>query len=109
MAEVAIARQMFQEICGSSRSYGRSSHQRQRRTSDGRAVKANTPEECVPMSGKIGQMRPSNAVRTVWDAEAIDTSHLGFRPIQKIATIHARQDSFGESRLRDTAVVGVGR
>ena len=27
-------------------------------------------------------MRPSNAVRTVWDAEAIDTSHLGFRPIQ---------------------------
>src|SRR5262249_58578496 len=31
----------------------------------------------------------SNAVRTVWDAEAIDTSHLGFRPIQKIATIHA--------------------
>ena len=34
-------------------------------------------------------MRPSNAVRTVWDAEAIDTSHLGFRPIQKIATVHA--------------------
>ena len=34
-------------------------------------------------------MRPSNAVRTVWDAEAIDTSHLDFRPIQKIATIHA--------------------
>ena len=35
------------------------------------------------------QMRPSNAVRTVWDAGAIDTSYLGFRPIQKIATIHA--------------------
>jgi hypothetical protein len=34
-------------------------------------------------------MSPSNAVRTVWDAEAIDTSHLGFWPIQKIATIHA--------------------
>jgi len=34
-------------------------------------------------------MRPSNAVRTVWDAEAIDTSHLGFRPIQKIATVQA--------------------
>src|SRR5262245_11964600 len=30
----------------------------------------------------------SNAVRTVWNAGAIDTSHLGFRPIQKIATIH---------------------
>jgi len=26
---------------------------------------------------------------TVWDAEAIDTSHLGFRPIQKITIIHA--------------------
>src|SRR5262249_43475577 len=34
-------------------------------------------------------MRPSNAVRTVWNAGAIDTLHLGFRPIQKIATIHA--------------------
>ena len=34
-------------------------------------------------------MKPSNAVRTVWHAEAIDTSHLGFRSIQKIATIHA--------------------
>lgn len=33
-------------------------------------------------------MRPSNAVWTVWDAEVIDTSHLGFRPIHKIATIH---------------------
>jgi len=28
-------------------------------------------------------------VRTVWDADAIDTSYIGFRPIQKIATIHA--------------------
>jgi len=34
-------------------------------------------------------MRPSNAVRTVWNAGAVDTLHLGFRPIQKIATIHA--------------------
>jgi hypothetical protein len=33
-------------------------------------------------------MRPTNAVRTVWDAEAIDTPHIGFRPNQKIATIH---------------------
>jgi hypothetical protein len=42
-----------------------------------------------PYVRKNRQMRPSNAVRTVWDAEAIDTSHLGFRPIQKIATIHS--------------------
>src|SRR5262249_31140416 len=25
-------------------------------------------------------MRPSNAVRTVWNAGAVDTLHLGFRP-----------------------------
>jgi hypothetical protein len=54
-------------------------------------------------------MRLSNAVRTVWDAEAIDTSHLGFRPIQKLLPSTPVQGSFGESRLRDTAVVGVGR
>jgi len=42
-----------------------------------------------PYVRKNRQMRPSNAVRTVWDAKAIDTSHLGFRSIQKIATIHA--------------------
>jgi len=35
------------------------------------------------------QMRPSNAVRTVWNGGAIGTSHPGFRPIQKIATIDA--------------------
>src|SRR5262245_51293255 len=38
------------------------------------------------------QMIPSNAVRTVWDAGAVDTLHLGFRPIQKIATIHASSE-----------------
>jgi hypothetical protein len=40
------------------------------------------------MSGGNRQMRPLNAVPTLWDPEAIDTSHLGFRLIQKIATIH---------------------
>jgi hypothetical protein len=29
-----------------------------------------------PYVRKNRQMRPSNAVRTVWNAEAIDTSHL---------------------------------
>src|SRR5262249_48079722 len=33
-------------------------------------------------------MRPSNAVRTVWSAGVIDTSHLGFQPVQKTPTIH---------------------
>jgi len=48
-------------------------------------------------------MRPSNAVRTVWNAGAIDTSHLGFRPIQKIATIHA---SSGFIREIPTKLIG---
>ncbi len=47
-------------------------------------IMRSIPEDC-----HLGQMRPSNAVRTVWNAGAIDTSHLRFRPIQKIATIHA--------------------
>jgi hypothetical protein len=35
------------------------------------------PTEGVrPYVRKNRQMRPSNAVRTVWNAEAIDTSHL---------------------------------
>jgi hypothetical protein len=88
IAEVAIPRQMFQEILRLIAELRRSQPQRWRKTFDGRAFKANTPEECIPMSGKR-QMRPSNAVRTVWDAEAIGTSHPGFGPIQKIATIHA--------------------
>jgi hypothetical protein len=39
--------------------------------------------------------------------EAIDTSSIGFRPIQKIATIHASSGSFGESRLKRVPVYRV--
>jgi hypothetical protein len=49
-------------------------------------------------------MRLSNAVQTVWDAEAIDTSHLGFPPIQKIATIHA-----SSGLIREIAIKGSER
>src|SRR5215472_9043479 len=45
-------------------------------------------------------MRPSNAVRTVWDAEAVDTSHLGFRPSRKLLPSTPVRGSFGESRLK---------
>jgi hypothetical protein len=51
MAEVAIPRQMFQEILNC----GRSHHRRWRKTFDGRAFKSNKSEECVPMSGKIAR------------------------------------------------------
>jgi len=49
-------------------------------------------------------MRPSNAVRTVWDAEAIDTSHLGFRPSRKLLPSTPVWGSFGESRVKAGAV-----
>jgi Transposase DDE domain group 1 len=47
MAEVAITRQMFQEIPGLSRNYGRSHHPRQHEAFDCRAFKSNRQEECV--------------------------------------------------------------
>ena len=46
-------------------------------------------ENCASLIPSRVFQQPANAVRTVWNAGAIDTSHLGFRPIQKIATIHA--------------------
>jgi hypothetical protein len=47
------------------------------------------PTEGVrPYVRKNRQMRPSNAVRTVWNAEAIVTSHL-LPSNPEIATIHA--------------------
>src|SRR6516162_1203832 len=50
------------------------------------------------------QMRPSNAVRTVWDAEAIDTSHISFRPSRKLLPSTPVWGSFGESRVKAGAV-----
>jgi hypothetical protein len=49
---------------------------------------AATDAEPPPPPAPEPIMRPSNAVRAGWDAEAIDTSYIGFRPTQKIATIH---------------------
>jgi hypothetical protein len=51
------------------------------------------------MSGENRQMRPSNAVRTVWDAEAIDTSHLASGQSRKLLPSTPVRGSFGESRL----------
>ena len=53
-----------------------------------------------PYVRKNRQMRPSNAVRTVWDAEAIDTSHLGLRPSRKLLPSTPVRGSFGESRIK---------
>jgi hypothetical protein len=89
MAEVAIARQMFQEILRLIAEL---------RPQPPPALAQDVRWSCVqgqqtggvrPYVRKNRQMRPSNAVRTVRDAETIDTPHLGFRSIQKIATIHA--------------------
>ena len=53
--------------------------------------RATKPDECVSMSGKIPQMRPANAVRTVWNAGAIDTSHP--------ASGQSRRLPLGQSRI----------
>src|SRR5262245_7573425 len=50
--------------------------------------RAGKTRTLMPVWDSSGESR-SNAVRTVWNAGAVDTLHLGFRPIQKIATIHA--------------------
>ena len=41
------------------------------------------------MPGKMGQIRPSNAIRTPRMATAGRTWQLGFQPVQKMPTIHA--------------------
>src|SRR5262249_27955274 len=76
MAEVAIPRQMFQEILRLIAEL---------RPQPPPALAQDVRWSCVqgqqtggvrPYVRKNRQMRPSNAVRTVWNAEAIDTSHL---------------------------------
>jgi hypothetical protein len=63
MAEVAIARQMFQGIfCRSSRNCGRSHHQRQHETFDSHAFKSNRQESC-PRKTILGGSRSYIHVR----------------------------------------------
>jgi arylsulfatase A-like enzyme len=50
-------------------------------------------------------MRPSNAVRTVWDAEAIDTSQLGFGQSRKLLPSTPVRGSFRESRMKGYKIV----
>ena len=56
MAEVAIPRQMFQEILRLIADYGRSHHQRQREARDCHAFTSNRREECVQMPAKIARL-----------------------------------------------------
>ena len=59
------------------------------------------PTEGVgPYVRKNRQMRPSNAVRTVWNAEAIDTSHLS-----KVQSVDQRMRLGMRCRLSPTADV----
>src|SRR5262249_34636420 len=55
--------QCSKRYCGSSRSYGRSHHQRQRETFDGHAFKSNRQKECVQMPGKMARSDPRPSVR----------------------------------------------
>ena len=58
MAEVAIPRQMFQEILRLIADYGRSHHPRQHEAFDCHAFKRNRQEECVQMPVKIARSAP---------------------------------------------------
>jgi len=58
-AEVAIVRQMFQEFCGSSRTYGRSHHQRLRETFSMSCIQEQPTEGVRPNARENGQIRPS--------------------------------------------------
>jgi hypothetical protein len=58
MAEVAIPRQMFQEILRLIAELRRSHHQRGREVFDGDALKGNRREECVRMPGKTARSGP---------------------------------------------------
>ena len=55
MAEVAIPRQMFQEILGSLGNCGRSHHQRQHEVFDSHAFKSNRQKEYVRMPRKTAR------------------------------------------------------
>src|SRR5215467_2275265 len=50
-------------FCGSSRSYGRSHHQRQHETFDGHAFKSNRQKECVQMPGEMATSDPRPSAR----------------------------------------------
>ena len=59
MAEVAIARQMFQEILRLISSYGRSHHQRQRETFSMSCIQEQPTEGVRPNARENDQIRPS--------------------------------------------------
>ena len=63
MAEVAIARQMFQEILRLIAELRRSHHPRQHEAFDCHAFKSNRQEECVQMPVKIAKISCSTIVR----------------------------------------------
>ncbi len=81
MAEVAIPRQMLQEILRLIAELRRSHHRRQHETFDRHAFKSNQ-EECANAK-ENGQIRPSNAIPDAWKAGSRPYLDLGFQPVQK--------------------------
>src|SRR5262245_38973252 len=87
-------------FCGSSRSYGRSHHPRQRETFDCHAFKRNRQEECVQMPVKIARStpRPSFGLRELLVASHI--SRLASRDAAKSLLSTLVSESSGECRFR---------
>jgi Transposase DDE domain group 1 len=95
MAEVAIPRQMFQEILR-SRNYGRSRYQRRREAFDD-AFRSNGWEECVLMPGKMARSAPRPPIGL--PEVAVRTSCLSSREAGKALIFTPVRESSGESRV----------
>ena len=97
MAEVAIPRQMFQEILRLIAELGRSRHLRQHEALDGHAFRSNRREECVQMPRKMAR---SGCQTPFGLAEALMAVHTLYLSCGKGRKSANTRSSFGESRLR---------
>jgi hypothetical protein len=99
MAEVAIPRQMFQEVLrligGATAAATTSASVRCSMS----CIQEQPTEGVRPNARKNGQISPSATVRAARLAGSRPHLSSGFRAIQKIAIFHAGRWSSGESRL----------
>src|SRR5262245_12520124 len=85
-------------FCGSSRSYGRSHHQRCVRRSMS-CIQSSRQKECVQMPGKMARSNPRPSVRVTRGAGSGQHLASVLQEGRENANIDAGWDSSGESRL----------
>jgi DDE family transposase len=93
MAEVAMPRQMFEEILRLIGSYGRTHHQCQYEEIDGQAFVSNRWEACAKMLKENGQIRPHECPPGAWNGGSSRHRPPVLREGQKSANIHATMGS----------------